>query len=418
MAEATPLIRLGEWKKQPATYLEFLSGGVSGWMNLMYIASKYKDACMLRFVPDTDEIMKLTDSQTSKMKKLFRKPLFPGFVWHATFDEYSRPDEFILVTGWMSLKEVVQAIIQCGSRFVIIPLLLARIDGVGHANVIIIDKKQGIVEKFDPNGWNSDDVLYSYYRLRELTNALSAFTLVLSRLSRTQYEYKEPGSMCPIDLYPQRVLEEQDLDRGLCFTFIYLYISIRLRNPDSSPQEILSELHRKYPGQELQSLVFRFQNRLLKFRYDTIKAIIEKVPKDLNDMNDPDVLIGPKESIDNLDDIVDISLSDFEHLEGHRQQELLSKTMAYMPLLFSYTVAIERKDWKNVAKIESFIPSNKWLQLYILDYFGHSLVVNVPTGKRVDQVPVDTDYFPGLKVFVNIFQTLNPEEYWNNKMYG
>lgn len=418
MAKATPLIRLGEWKKQPATYLEFLSGEMSGWMNLMYIASKYKDACMLRFVTSTDEIMQLTTEQLSRMQKLFRRPFFPGFVWHATFNEYGRPDEYILVTGWMSLKEVVQAIIQCGSRFVIIPLSLSRIDGIGHANVIIIDKTLKVVEKFDPEGWNSEDVLYSYYRLLELTEALESFTLALSRFSGTPYEYREPGSMCPIDLYPQRVLARQGFDSGLCYTFVYLYISIRLRNPDSSPSEILSELHRKYPGKELQSLVFRFQNRLLNFRYDTIKAIIEKVPKDLKDMNDPDVLIGPKESIDNLDDIVNKSLFEYEHLEGYTRHELLSKTMAYMPLLFLYTVAIERKDWKNVAKIDLFIPSNKWLQLYILDYFRHSLIVKGDAGKRVDLDDVDTDYFPRFKMFVNILQTLKPEEYWNYKMYG
>lgn len=149
---------------------------------------------------------------------------------------------FILDLGFENLigEEIFDIIQSCKTRFVVIPLTILdevsvvdrttraathrKIYKSDHQNMIIVDKVNGIVERFEPNG------TFPEFNFVD--------TLLLNQLSKPLgYSYLPTIDICPNG--PQKSFGKEG---GFCVTWSALYMHLRLRNPDIPPDAILDYL--------------------------------------------------------------------------------------------------------------------------------------------------------------------------------
>jgi hypothetical protein len=123
-------------------------------------------------------------------------------------------------------------------RFIVLILNIAgQTVDAKHANVLIIDKKDMTVERYEPNqGYTERDYQdVSTKHDKELQNGPKLNNTLRTFFKRYHLTYVEPEEYCPIGLHRHnwRSLHGMvDEIGGHCLTWTIYYIDLRLSNPD------------------------------------------------------------------------------------------------------------------------------------------------------------------------------------------
>jgi len=145
----------------------------------------------------------------------------------------------------------------CQQPIILIFVGIIKIQGLKilshHANALIIDKVKKTYELFDPYGktrrsideWFNND-------FREMADL-------------QDYTYLSPMILCP-NLGPQYIAEKPapKSERGYCMSYTFMYIQMRLANPELSPQTVVEILLSKSP-QELRHYAILYNTVLHEY---------------------------------------------------------------------------------------------------------------------------------------------------------
>jgi len=152
-------------------------------------------------------------------------------------------------------EELVEYVGKSKKQYMFFNLGLIKIKDIeiGHSNVIIIDKKREIVERFEPHGKMEcfDDEYVDNF-------IVDNFVIPLKSLS-DKYKYVYPLDYCPL-IGPQskQKLSTKNKKGSFCVTWSILYLHIKFINPELSSNKIVDYLIDKSPD-ELQNLIERYQ---------------------------------------------------------------------------------------------------------------------------------------------------------------
>ena len=128
--------------------------------------------------------------------------------------------------------------IKSEARFLIILMTLREKDGGVHANVLIFDKENNELERFDSIG----AVVHENYNTDALDiEILKLFNSQKGKLVPADYKYIRPKDFCAAELFQSKETDEISVEdtRGNCAVWRAWYIDIRLANPDVLRQHLV-----------------------------------------------------------------------------------------------------------------------------------------------------------------------------------
>lgn len=160
--------------------------------------------------------------------------------------------------------EIVDHRIACPHRLIVHPVTIA-FSSSSHANIVIVDKEQQIVERFEPHGFRTydfhppDSKLYALDIIRAENESSVEIDAYLKKWAKEMYpnfRYLSPFDVCP-SLGPQSRATEELSEFGFCQTWVLLYADARLKNYNQSPEYIQRALL-DYSPDQLHDLVRTF----------------------------------------------------------------------------------------------------------------------------------------------------------------
>ena len=131
---------------------------------------------------------------------------------------------------------------KCSKRFIIFPIHLRPCEsGSSHLGAMIYDQELGTVERFEPNGLIFYATFPVDYHTAELDASLkSLFTSINPKLT-----YLSPQQVCPY-IGPQFVESVESSmgprEVGFCAVWSFAYMDMRLTNPDTPPDVLISSM--------------------------------------------------------------------------------------------------------------------------------------------------------------------------------
>ncbi len=164
-------------------------------------------------------------------------------IWRSIDKYYIHPDLELSIKKCLQ-KDKVRFIFM---RITIIPVF----NNVpsGHANILIFDKKTGILDRFEPHGnipfldIDKLDFLLSDKIGGMLKDYLNKKSLKLKYIKPSDYKNKIGVQTISNDfeLYVKKLGDPE----GFCLSWIYWYLETRLKNPDINPIELIEETYKK-----------------------------------------------------------------------------------------------------------------------------------------------------------------------------
>ena len=160
-------------------------------------------------------------------------------VWRSNTQYYISPDLYFSFNKCLNMKSV---------RFIFMRLtIIPSHDDVvtGHANIIVFDKKTGILDRFEPHGnipYLKIDILDQILK-KEIgdivENYLNDNNLKLKYIKPSDYN-NEIGIQTITNEYSMNTKKLGD-PGGFCLAWIYWYLEMRLKNPDINPIDIIKK---------------------------------------------------------------------------------------------------------------------------------------------------------------------------------
>jgi hypothetical protein len=208
--------------------------GLSWWITvqMLFLMGKFSEKSCI-FLPISfgpiDEKSYQEQTETGSLTTL---------SWYCTAQKciFQRPPIMSAKDFFGYLKECIEN----SERLSVIPIKLLTNTGVGHANMLIYDKINNTLERFEPHGQITLDI----YNPPLLDKSLPA--MFEKNITGKPVKYIALEAFCPAK-GPQ-VLEEIarekmgitfNTGKGLCSVWSFIYADIRLSYPDKSPSEII-----------------------------------------------------------------------------------------------------------------------------------------------------------------------------------
>lgn len=159
----------------------------------------------------------------------------------------------------------------CRERITIYPLVLYNEwDVYAHLNILVYDKCRKEIQRFDPNGAESD---YNTFVLDEMLK----FTIWEEIDS--SINYVPADNICPI----QRLQASQESSSGYCGAWCMWYLELRLTNIDKDPYEVERYAYRQLSErQNLLEFIRGYGTYLLNMKRYILKRVQEKFSVELN----------------------------------------------------------------------------------------------------------------------------------------
>jgi ankyrin repeat protein len=185
--------------------------------------------------------------------------------------------KLIYMTNFDSL---LLSILNKDTQFIVIPLGIEIAEG-SHANIIIIDKNNKTIERFEPNGSNHPRNFY--YNPILLDNLLkNKFESLLNN-----YKYLKPSNYLPtVGLQLLEIINDNKCKNigdpnGYCAVWCVWYTNYRLMNPDVKPNKLINELinNIKLSNKSFKNIIRNFSKKIVILRDD----ILNKYNKNIND---------------------------------------------------------------------------------------------------------------------------------------
>lgn len=158
------------------------------------------------------------------------------------------------------------------NRFLVMPLGIELSHGA-HSNILIYDKQENTLERFEPNG--SDPPYQFNYRPRELDKHIEAYFQGI--------EYIPPQTFLPKIGF--QALEEHNTDKrigdpgGFCVAWCFWYAQQRIQQPELSPSKLVKKLINdiRLKNIKFKTLIRAFSQEITKVRQSLLQNI------DIND---------------------------------------------------------------------------------------------------------------------------------------
>ena len=183
-------------------------------------------------------------------------------------------------------------------RFIVIPLGIELSEG-SHANIIIIDKDNKTIERFEPNGINEPRNFP--YNKNLLDNLLkSKFQQLLS-----QFKYIEPKDYLPtIGFQMLEIVNEEKCKmigdpNGYCAVWCVFYAKYRLENPDVKQNKLVYKIinNIKLQNKSFKSVIRNFSKNISSLRDNFLKKYEIDVNDWMNSNYDPEILKNIEQDI-------------------------------------------------------------------------------------------------------------------------
>jgi ankyrin repeat protein len=164
-------------------------------------------------------------------------------IWRSIDKYYIHPDLELSIKKCLQ-RDKIRFIFM---RITIIPVFNNAPSG--HANILIFDKKTGILDRFEPHGnipfleiEKLDSLLYNKIG-GMLKDYLHNKSLKLIYIKPSDYKNKIGVQTISNDfeLYVKKLGDPE----GFCLSWIYWYLETRLKNPDINPIELIEETYKK-----------------------------------------------------------------------------------------------------------------------------------------------------------------------------
>jgi ankyrin repeat protein len=191
--------------------------------------------------------------------------------------DYSFKDDFINIEiSWIYQKIIyptnfdflLSTKIKDDNRYIVIPLGIVINNG-SHANIILIDKKNKTIERFEPNGKNSPRGFY--YNQNLLDNILKIkFNNIIN-----DYIYLSPNDFLDSIGYQLLEISEEEYKckqigdpNGFCAVWCVWWIEMRINNSNIKPNELFIESVKniKYKNMSFKELIRNYSHKIVELR--------------------------------------------------------------------------------------------------------------------------------------------------------
>jgi hypothetical protein len=124
-------------------------------------------------------------------------------------------------------------------RFIFIRLNIIVTENMGHANVLIYDKKENTIERFEPYGvipYNESDIMDDH------------FSTYFKKIINKDIKYLKPSDFMNRVSFQIIADENNDLNKkigdpdGYCLAWVYWYIEMRVINQNIKPHILIEKL--------------------------------------------------------------------------------------------------------------------------------------------------------------------------------
>ena len=213
----------------------------------LYLAYKYSDQCII--IP---------------FNKTYLKKSIDWEDLTLTYDQ--RKNSLIYPKNfWIYFNKCLTT----SKRFIIIPFGYDCIDNSGHANMLVYDKLNNEIERFEPNGY-----MYNFDCIP--SNIDDALKAAFKANVNYKIKYFKPIDFCPDFNFQKIAAQEKIGDSGYCIFWSLWYADLRLSNPDINREEIINKAIKSLGKKGYFNLFIR---RYAKFIADlTYKIKVDKNP--------------------------------------------------------------------------------------------------------------------------------------------
>ena len=170
----------------------------------------------------------------------------------------------------------------CKKRFIAIPLFFENHKkcqyDVAHYNILIIDKKNKTMERFESYGYDFENDLNKYYIFK-------SFDTHMAKLYPS-YQYIIPENFCPFSgvqkieenqIYNNNNIETYSDPGGFCGVWSIWYAELRLKYPNMNRKKLLNKASKIIMKQKnLRSYIRKYSAKLSKQRSKIIKTLKKK----------------------------------------------------------------------------------------------------------------------------------------------
>ena len=177
------------------------------------------------------------------------------------------------------------------NRFIVIPLGIELTEG-SHANIIIIDKINKTIERFEPNGANEPrNFIYNHTFLDNLLK--NKFEQILSN-----YKFLKPKDFLPtIGFQMLEIINEEKCKQigdpnGYCAVWCVWYVKYRLENPDVKQKVLVNNLinNIKLQNKSFKTIIRNFSKNISSIRDDMLKKYNVNINQWMNNTFDKSIL--------------------------------------------------------------------------------------------------------------------------------
>lgn len=186
----------------------------------------------------------------------------------------------------IEFKDLIRNAKKRKKRFTIIPLIFrwsCEYEFEGHANILIFDFKNNIVERFEPYGFIStftkeEETVSSAFN-DNFKKMLHKIDPLLTFLDQSALLRKGPQFVEENQVSKTKFLNKASDPEGFCGAWSLWYADLRLSNPDKEPRDLLEiAVDSIAETKKLREFIRNYSLFLVKERYKFLKKIKQKNP--------------------------------------------------------------------------------------------------------------------------------------------
>lgn len=215
---------------------------------LIQILKKYKNTFIpfQYFIPEKclDCIMKLNNYNLYRTKygqilhdilEVYIESFFeiaPSIIiWHSKYVNYHNPDLHIYIKKLLDSNNI---------RFVIIKLTIITLKNMNHANIILYDKKNNTVERFEPYGslnYYIKDIEYLDQYLYEIFRNCINYDIIY----KSPHDYMKKVKFQLISSESEPENQKIGDPNGYCLAWCYWFLELKFKNPNYDTEELIKD---------------------------------------------------------------------------------------------------------------------------------------------------------------------------------
>lgn len=144
-----------------------------------------------------------------------------------------------------------------------------------HANIVLIDKKNKTIERFEPLGQSCCSSINKCKKTDIINDAFK--DRLIPKLKLENYSY-----ISPFDISPEKGVQVKgDSYKGMCLTISMLYLHLRIINPDAKQTKVMNYLLSK-SDKDLKNTILKYAKHVENTLKNN-KDLVNDIKIDIND---------------------------------------------------------------------------------------------------------------------------------------